>query len=208
MKKLIILTLSAAMLLAPVTAVLAQNGHQSEPRSSEHMAQAEHHRQMAEERVAEIKQQVEERHQQIRQEVCERRQATMQRVIPRLATNATALKTAIDTVYQRVQGFYESGQLSVENYDELKAGADAAQAEATTAVAAVESYEFELDCTNPNVARQLDGFRLAIQEAKDALKAYRVALVELISALRAEAAEANAQNEANGTNGQTNEGEE
>lgn len=143
----------------------------------------------ARERVELIKQEVEERRETIKQEVCERRQQQLTQVMPRLATGATSVKSAFDTIYSRVQGFYESGQLTVSNYDELKAEVDAAQAEAAVALAAVDSYEFELDCENANVGEQLDGFRTAVSSAKESLKAYRQALVNLISALRAEAAE-------------------
>lgn len=146
------------------------------------------------ERISQIKQRVEERRAQIRQEVCERRQERLNTVIPNLARGATAVKGTLDKVYERVQGFYDSGQLTVENYDELKSNVDTAKTEAEAALEALTDYEFELDCDNPNAAQQLDGFREAVGQARDALKNYRDQLVVLISSMRAAVAEANSNN--------------
>jgi hypothetical protein len=96
---------------------------------------------------------------------------------------------AIDGVYERVQGFYESGQLTVTDYDAQNSAVAEAQAEAQAAVEVATAYEFEFDCENPSLGDQLFGFREAITEARDALKAYRSELVGLISSLRAAAAE-------------------
>ncbi len=126
------------------------------------------------------------------QQVCEQRQERLQEKIPNLARSATALQAAMDSIYERVQGFYESGQLSVNNYDELNDNVASAQADAAAAVEAATEFEFELDCENPNVGEQMDSFRQGVVEAREELKVYRSELVELISALRAEAAEDNA----------------
>lgn len=170
-------------------------------------------REEARERVERIREEVAERRAQVQQDVCERRQENLQNVIPRLSTSANTLLGTFDSVYQRVQSFYESGQLTVENYEELKANVDAAQADATASVNAIAEFEFELDCMNPGAGEQLSSLRQAVNEAKDELKDYRSELVALISALRAEAAES--QSEDNGddgdqdeTNGENDEQEE
>ncbi|CAN5663464.1 hypothetical protein BH23PAT1_BH23PAT1_2760 [soil metagenome] len=150
-----------------------------------------------EERKAQIQEQVKARKASIQQEVCERRQQNLERAIPRLATGATSVKNAIDTVYERVQGFYESNQLTVDNYAEHVENIEAAKVNADAALTVVNEYQFELDCDNPNVGEQLAAYREAIADARESLKEYRTELVNLISDLRAEAAqnqEANAQN--------------
>lgn len=151
-------------------------------------------KQEAQTRVEQIKQEVEERRAEIKQQVCERQQEVLQSAIPRLASGATNVKSSFDTIYERVQGFYADGQLTVENYAELTASVDAAQANAAAAVGAVETYNFELDCDNPNVGAQLDSFRQAVTEARATLVAYRDQMVALVSAMRAEAAEQQDQN--------------
>ncbi len=184
------LVISTFMVLAAGPAILAQGNR---PDVSTQRAQAQENsqtaRQQSQERVEAIKQEVAERRAEIEQEVCERRQDRLNTVMPRLATSSNTLKSTFDTIYERVQGFYDSGQLTVENYDELKEAVDAAQANAEAAVEAINNYEFELDCENSNVGQQLDGFRQAVSEARTELKSYQEALVNLISALRAEAAE-------------------
>lgn len=201
MKHYIPLLIAAAFVLVPAQTVLAQNGRpdtavqreQAQVRAQEAREQAQTRadeaRQTAEARVDQIKQEVEERKTTIKQEVCERRQERLQTVMPRLATGATSVKNSLDTVYERVQGFYNDGQLTVSNYDELNGNVAAAKADAEVALAAVESYQFELDCDNPNVGEQLDGFRTLVSDTRDSLKNYREQLVALISSMKAAAAE-------------------
>lgn len=195
-------TLVAALVAAPVA--LAQGGRPDSAGSSnaaqtqnegtasqgasfreQAEARAKEAREAAEQKVEAIKQEVEERKATIKKEVCERRQAQLKTVLPRLATGATSVKSSFDTVYSRVQGFYESGQLTVANYETLNANVAAAQAAAGTAIAAIESASFELDCENPDLGSQLDGYRAAVRNAQESLGAYRDALVQLISAMRA-----------------------
>lgn len=148
---------------------------------------AEETRTTAEQRKQEVMQQVEERRAEIKQDVCERRQQALTNVMPRLAQGATSVKQSMDTMYDRVVGFYESGQLTVDNYETLVGAIETAKANAETALATVEGQTFTLDCTDPNVGQQLDGYRLSIQEARTVLKEYKKALVDLISALKAAA---------------------
>jgi hypothetical protein len=197
----------SGFMLAAVGSVFAQDGGQNGVRlvQIQEVTQTTEERreaaaQRAEERAAQIGEQNEVRRAQIMESVCERRAEHFSQLIPRLATGAASLQTAMDTVYERVQGFYESGQLSVANYDELKANVDAVQLEADAAVQAAATYEFELDCATPGAGQQLAGFRVAMSEAREALKDYRTELVALISALRAEAAEDAAGEEENDQN--------
>lgn len=143
----------------------------------------------ARERATQIRDTVQQRRAQILSDVCERREQHLNQLIPRLSNNATTLLGVMDTIYERVQGFYETGQLTVANYDGLKANADAAQIEAAAAVQTLADYEFDLNCDNAEAGNKMESFRLAANEAKEELKAYRTELVALISALRAEAAE-------------------
>lgn len=152
-------------------------------------ARAEDKRQEKQERVAEIKQKVEARKIELQQERCERRQEKLQATLPRLSNGATTVKGTIDKVYERVQGFYASGQLTVSNYEELVNVIETTKADAETSLEALEVYEFEINCDDKNVGSQLDGFRTAVKSARDELKDYRKSVVDLISALRAEAAE-------------------
>jgi hypothetical protein len=154
-------------------------------------ARAEEARTSAEERKAEILQRTEERKAEVKADVCERRQLVLERIMPRLSQGATSVKSSIDTIYTRVAGFYESGQLTVENYDELVSEIEVAKANAEAAITAIDGQSFTLDCENPSAGQQLDGFRMAVREAKDSLKEYRKTVVELISSMRSAASTQN-----------------
>jgi hypothetical protein len=196
MKKTYLLIV-AVFSLAFAPPLLAQNGPPAQAQERREAAQAgrqggeaysQKAREQAQERVADIKQEVEQRRISIQQDVCERRQERLQAVLPRLSTGATKVKQSMDTVYERVQGFYDSGQLTVSNYDDMKTRVDSAKLNAEASLAVVENFQFELDCEKPGVGQQLDSYRTAVAEARDALKVYRAALVDLISSLRAAAA--------------------
>lgn len=198
MNRFIKLTAAVAFMFAMVApvAVTAQQVSAQEQREAAR-ARALERAENRETRVAEIRQKVEDRKAQVKQDVCERRQEQLQARIPRLAQSVTTLQGVMDSFYTRVVGFYESGQLTVSNYDELVEAVELAKANAASSAEAVESYEFELDCEANDVGAQLDGYRTAVSEARDSLKAYRQALVDLISSMRAAAAEAGDESDAN-----------
>lgn len=143
----------------------------------------------ARERAERIRQQAEQRQAQVLMDICERREQQLNQLIPSLSRQATSLLGTIDSVYSRVQQFYDTGQITVENYDELTASVDAAGEDAAAAVQALSDYGFNLNCSDPKTGDYLESFRIAASEAKEALKNYRAELVNLISALRAAAEE-------------------
>lgn len=181
-----VLASTAAPAMAQAPNAAQQNDGPASTTGQERGAEA---RTSAEERVENIRQEVEERRAQVKQEVCERRQERLQRLIPKLSQGAVSVQDAMDSIYERIQGFYEDGQLTVDNYEELDGNVATAQSNAAASVEALQEFEFELDCDNPEAGQQLDGFREAAQEARNELKNYRSELVELISSLRDEAAE-------------------
>lgn len=185
-------------------------------RGSEKAAQAQaNYQQLSEERktaadkkVADIKAKIEDKQIQIKRDICERKQTQLETVAPRLSTNATTRLNTFNAIYSRVQAFYSKGQLTVNNYDELKNAVDAAQATATTSIDAISATEPTIDCEDPKLGAQLHLVTQATKSARSALSAYRVALTDLISALRASAAEDNAENDNTNTNGGEDEGSE
>lgn len=195
-KKLYIGSLmSGIFLLATVVAPVGAQGRSEEKRQirEDAAAQAEQRQEDRDERKAEIEQRVAERQEQVATERCEQRQAVIERIIPRLANGANTVFDRIDSVYMKIVGFYEDGQLTVSNYEELVDAIELSRANAEEAVAVIGEFEFELDCEENGVGQQLDGYRTAIAEARDELKLYRADVVELISSLRAEAAESDDQ---------------
>lgn len=167
-------------------------------------------RETAQERRERAQAEASERQVQVRQDVCERQQDRLEEVLPRMATSAVRLLDVMDNMFDRVEGFYESGQLTVANYDELAGEVEDARTKAETAVEALEAEEseFELDCDQPGIGKQLDGYRQLVGEARDDLRDYRDALVGLIQALRSEAAQDSAETSDNDNNGEEGDDEE
>jgi len=211
LKMTVVGTLLLSVIAVPVLAQPSDNDRQPNREAIREQARqrAEDRRISAQERKQEIMTRVEERRAQIKQDVCERRQERLESTLPRLATSANRVQDVIDTMYDRVAGFYEDGQLTVDNYDELVEDIEDARVDAEEAVTTVNNFEFELDCEDADVGEQLDGFRTAVREARDELKDYRTALVSLISDLRAEAAEDGAEDdEAEDSDDETDDSEE
>lgn len=129
-----------------------------------------------------------------RKAACERRLNALESTMARRAEQAERHVGVFDKIFERVQGFYDSGQLTDPDYDTLKASVEAAQEKAQEEAAALEELNVEVDCENPDVAATVGAFRDSVSAARDALKEYRAELVKLISSLRAAAAEENAQN--------------
>jgi hypothetical protein len=141
-------------------------------------------RNQAQERVQEINQEASERKLSVKQDVCTRKQSQLEMVVPKLSTGSVRVKDAIDKVYARVQGFYETGQLTVVNYYELEAVVAERKAATEVSIAALDTAMVEYDCDNPSFGQQLDSYRLLVRESRDNLKAYRDSLVDLISVMR------------------------
>ncbi len=182
-----LLVLSTSM-VAPVAAANPDRAEEIRTAAKE---RAEERKQKASDKIAEIKAEAEERRASIKQDVCENRKARVQNRITNLARSANNVKGVLDRMYDRVQGFYEDGQLTVSNYEALIDAIELAKAESEASLEALDSYEFTVDCANSTVAEQVDSYRAAAVLARQDLKDYRKALVDLISSLRSEHAKAN-----------------
>ncbi len=181
--------LSMAVLMLPLA--VSTPLHAQAPDSAGGPDRGAEARESAQERRERAQSEASERQAQVRQDVCERQQDRLEEVLPRMATSAFRLLDVMDDMFERVEGFYDNGQLSVADYDERAGEVDEAQAEAEAAVDALGDYEVELDCDQPGLGAQLDGYRQLVGEARDELRNYRDSLVGLIQVLRAEAAEDN-----------------
>lgn len=132
-----------------------------------------------------------------KKDVCEKRQAKLATIPSRVTKNSSVLQNVLDRKYTRVQDFYASKNLTIANYETLKQNVDTAQASAQAAVISLSEFNITINCDNPGIGQQLDGLRLATNDAKTKLKAYRKALVDLITAI-SESLEANNTEQASG----------
>lgn len=158
------------------------------------------------EKREEIQEIVAERRAEVRFEVCERRQERLQQRISQLTTRSTRLLGVIDTMYARVQGFYDSGKVLVDDYEQLNDQVAIAQEDALASVEAAASYSFDVDCEDRSVGDQMYAFRTAVSQARESLKTYRTTLVTLISSMRT-ASDEQADNEVESSEDQTSNSE-
>lgn len=189
--------LFAAALVLPI-AVSAQDQDREGGQPAEVATRIAERRQAAKERISEQRENAETKSQEARQAACERRTEKLESAMDRLVAQATRLLGVMDSFHERVEGFYESGQLTVANYDELIGNVDVAQEAAYVEVAALLELNVDINCEEADVAAVVSAFRGSTQTAKDSLREYRRTLVELISAMRSEAADSASADEGTG----------
>ena len=159
-----------------------QNRNRSSSRSEEARIRAE-------ERKKEIKERVQNNRLQIRRDVCERKHQEITKNMPIFFNGASSVKKTLDTVYERVLGFYENSRLTVDNYSELVGNVEIAKVNAEAAMGVLENQTFSVNCSDLEIGQKLDSHRLAVRDTKEALKVYKKTLIDLISSMRSSSAE-------------------
>lgn len=200
-KRTIVITtglLTITALLVPVL-VFAQQAHgltSSRSLISNAAEKAQEKVIAASERAAAIKNSAEAKSLQIRQEVCEQKRTRLQSLTQTMYQGAESVKKNLDTMYDRVVSFYDSGKLTVSNYNELIQNIETAKADAEQAANVLQLREnSEIDCADAKTASRIEGDRLAGEATRTALKEYRTQLVNLVSALKSAAATEDTTNE-------------
>lgn len=191
-------TAAAALLAVAVVlpaAAYAQGPPEDRGRPANITEKIEERRAQALQRLEEKRTNSQEKSQEKRKAACERRASKLDKHTNRLALRSDRHADVMDRFFERVQEFYDKGQLTVSNYDELEAAAVEAQEKARAEVDTLEGLKVEVDCNDPDVAATVIAFRTSTESARESLKDYRRALVELISSMRAAAAEENAGSE-------------
>ncbi len=171
--------------------VNAQQEDRQRGRPAEVTERIEERKSATKEMIAEKRETAQVKSTEARMAACEKRQAKITSAMSRISAQATKHVGTFDKIYERVQKFYDKGQLTVDNYDELNAEVAEAQAAATLEASVLSELNVEVDCENPDVAGTVATYRDSAQAAKESLKAYRSTLVDLISSLKAEAPQQN-----------------
>lgn len=139
------------------------------------------------EKRAEVKARIETKKVELDLVKCERNKDRITKLMPKLATGATTQMRVLDTMYDRVVGFYENSALSLaeSDYQELVEAIEQARTETEVSVEAMEASEVTVDCESDGMGNQLSEYRATVKDVKAGLKDYRGALVELIKSLKA-----------------------
>ena len=189
--------LAAAVVLVPSVA-FAQANASAKAQEAIDTAQSKASQSVenASDKAAAIQNKAESMSLKVRQEVCEQKRTRLQTVAQTMYQGATSVKNNLDTMYQRVVAFYESGQLTVTDFQSYIDKIETAKQEAATSMEALQQREnSDIDCADAKTATRLEGDRLAGEGVRTALKQYRSQLVDLISAMKAAAATEGTTNE-------------
>jgi chromosome segregation ATPase len=151
----------------------------------------------AQEQKEELKDKVKEKSSEVRQKNCEVRKTAIEKRLASKVERVKKHKEKFDHILTRVMAFHDEKDLKTTNYDSLVAAAQAAQADASAQVGALESLDVTVDCTNSNVTDSLSTFRAALVSTRESLKTYRAALRDLIKAVHQSAEDVKNSSEAN-----------
>jgi hypothetical protein len=177
---------SVFALVAVPTAALAHGnaGNDDNGRQSSRQASSQHDKNRNNDRSNSWWQDKQHRH-----KTCEERQAALNQKATTYHDRYTKQLTGLNIVYSGLQTYAESGDVTVENYEALKAETNVSQANATTAVNAITAPQLnceadsnsqsQSDSDNGNANSSLNA---SIKAAKDALSAYRHDVMQLFNA--------------------------
>lgn len=188
---------AAAVVLVPSVA-FAQSNASSKAQAAVDAAQAKASQAVenASDKAAAIQNKAESMGLKVRQEVCEQKRTRLQTTTQTMYQGAESVKKNLDTMYERVVAFYESGQLTVTDFQNYVDKIEAAKQDAATSMTTLQQREnSDINCADAKTATRLTGDRLAGEGVKTALKQYRSDLVDLISAMKAAAATEGTTNE-------------
>lgn len=120
-------------------------------------------------------------------QACQAREAAIKRRADNVTRLGTTIFTVFDTIAQRVQAYYDltvvpSGQ-QVSNYNALIQDITRKKATVITALTTAQTSAAAFSCTGDDPKGTLTEFRTAMQEVKQALKAYRTAVRALLVAV-------------------------
>lgn len=119
-----------------------------------------------------------------RQKQCEAHQARATANFSKMSTGAGTVLTRIDGIYAKALDYQTTNNLSPDGIDTLIATANSNKAAAASSVSTLRSTIPTIDCTSPNVASQMATYKLAAQDARDKLKAYRTSVRAVLQALQ------------------------
>lgn len=144
---------------------------------------AEQFRQKAKEQNAELKKTVSSKTEAEREKSCQARETSIQNRLKKRVASATKHKEVFDKIFTKVQNFHDTKNLSTPDYDSLVAAVNTAKANTETQIAALNSLDTNIDCSQANVADTLSTFKASLKSTRESLKAYQTALKNLIKAV-------------------------
>lgn len=120
----------------------------------------------------------------VKQKACEAHKNEIDNRAKNYSAAAQRHLDVFNGIFTKLQNFYTKKGLNVSNYDTLVADATAKQTAATNAVQALKDADVTIDCTSTDPASTVATLKVAVQNARQALKDYRTSLKNLVVAFK------------------------
>ncbi|HSW37550.1 MAG TPA: hypothetical protein VLG37_04265 [Candidatus Saccharimonadales bacterium] len=118
-----------------------------------------------------------------RTKVCEAHKQGLETKFTNISKNAEAYQARIDAILAKAETYKADHNLTITNWDTLLAAAKQAQTASAASIANLKSLTPSLDCNNVSVAQDVATFKVAAQQTRDDLKAYKMAVKTVLKAL-------------------------
>lgn len=119
------------------------------------------------------------------QKKCEERKKGLTKKVENINKNAQKHFDRVTEVYNKALQYQIDNNVTVDNFAELKAAADAAKTQAQASLDTLKDLQPTLDCTQGTVANDVATFKAAVAQARTDLKTYRSSVKDIIKALKA-----------------------
>jgi hypothetical protein len=114
---------------------------------------------------------------------CEARKGGLQTKFTSIATNAQRYQDRVDAIYVKTLTYQKTLTTTPANFEALVATADSAKTTSAASVSMLKTAAPNLDCTKPDVATPVATFKVAADDARTKLKAYKMAVKAVVHSL-------------------------
>ncbi len=118
-------------------------------------------------------------------EICQKREDNIKNIFENVTNRSQKHYDQVTNVYARVQEFYASKALSIENYSQLISDIEAAKVAAQEAVNAIKDQTPAFSCGDDNPKSRAEEFKSLVKEKISEIKSYRDSVRKLIEAIKA-----------------------
>ena len=119
----------------------------------------------------------------VRARKCQAAQHGLETKLVNMQKNAAKYQSLIDKIYSQALAYQQQNNLNPANFASLVSTANADQAKAAQSVGALSNLSANLDCSSSSVANNVETFKIAAQQARSDLFAYRKAVIAVLQAL-------------------------
>ncbi len=136
------------------------------------------------EKAAEVKEQAIARLEGRKLELCRNREQRIQTIFANTANRSQGHYDQISNAYNRVENFYVSKELNIENYETLKSEIDANKEQASLAVGEIKDQKPQFSCNSDNPKAQAEEYKALVKNKISTLVSYRDSVRKLIDAIK------------------------